>query len=164
MSMAAADADRLVVILEGRPLGHVERTANGLRLRYDAGYTDDPSSTPLSLALPKESATHGDRPVEAWLWGLLPDNADVLARWGRELGVSVASPFGLLSTQVRHNCRCRPVPHAGGCSGPSPHMGGSGPPGRRPDSPRDGAGLLHVGRYVCLVEEEGAEALGGVVG
>ncbi len=98
-------SDVLLVLLEGRPIGKVERLASGaLRLRYDDGYRGDPTATPLSVSLPPNEEVHGDARITPWLWGLLPDNADVLARWGREFGVSVASPFPLLGTQVGHDC------------------------------------------------------------
>ncbi len=98
-------ADAVVVLLEGRPIGELERLANGsLRLRFDDTYLDDPAATQLSVSMPATEPTHGDRRITPWLWGLLPDNADVLARWGRDLGVSVASPFPLLTTQVGHDC------------------------------------------------------------
>ncbi len=54
--------------------------------------------------MPPAQDLHGDTRLTPWLWGLLPDNADVLARWGREFGVSVASPFPLLGTQVGNDC------------------------------------------------------------
>lgn len=97
--------DVLMVLLEGRPIGRVERLASGaLRLRYDEVYRDDPTATLLSVSMPPTQEVHGDARVAPWLWGLLPDNADVLARWGRDFGVSVASPFPLLGTQVGHDC------------------------------------------------------------
>lgn len=98
-------SDVLTVLLEGRPIGVVERLARGaLRLRYDDGYRDDPTATLLSVSMPPSEAVHGDARVTPWLWGLLPDNADVLTRWGRSFGVSAASPFALLGTQVGHDC------------------------------------------------------------
>ena len=98
-------ADALTVLLDGKPIGHVERLARGaLRLRYDERYRDDPTATLLSVSMPPSEEVHGDARLTPWLWGLLPDNADVLARWGRDFGVSVASPFALLGTQVGHDC------------------------------------------------------------
>ena len=42
-------ADVLTVLLEGKPIGNVERLAAGaLRLRYDEGYRDDPTATLFS--------------------------------------------------------------------------------------------------------------------
>lgn len=104
MMSSDVSADILVVLLDGSPIGRIERTSAGLRLSYDDGYLDDPSATPLSVAMAPPVRAHTDRVVAPWLWGLLPDNADVLDRWGREFGVSVASPFPLLSTQVGHDC------------------------------------------------------------
>ncbi len=99
------ESDALTVLLEGQPIGHIERLARGaLRLRYDESHREDPTATLLSVAMPPTQEVHGDARVTPWLWGLLPDNADVLARWGRDLGVSVASPFPLLGTQVGHDC------------------------------------------------------------
>ncbi|MCP3936880.1 MAG: type II toxin-antitoxin system HipA family toxin, partial [Actinomycetia bacterium] len=82
-----------------------ERVASGaLRLRYDGDYRDDPTATLLSVSMPPAEEAHSDARLTPWLWGLLPDNADVLARWGRDFGVSVASPFPLLGTHVGHDC------------------------------------------------------------
>ncbi len=98
-------SDTLAVLLEGKRIGNVERLASGaVRLRYDEGYPDDPRATPLSVSMPSAEEMHGDSRVTPWLWGLLPDNADVLVRWGRDFGVSVASPFPLLGTQLGHDC------------------------------------------------------------
>jgi serine/threonine-protein kinase HipA len=107
-------SDVLTVLLEGRPVGMVERLASGaLRLRYSDGYRDDPTATLLSVSMPPSEEVQGNARLTPWLWGLLPDNADVLARWGRDFGVSVASPFPLLGTHVGHDCAgavqfCRP--------------------------------------------------------
>ena len=98
-------SDLLTVLLEGTPIGTVERLGNGaLRIRYDDSYRNDPAATLLSVSMPPSDQMHGDARLTPWLWGLLPDNADVLARWGVEFGVSVASPFPLLGTQVGHDC------------------------------------------------------------
>jgi serine/threonine-protein kinase HipA len=98
-------SDVLTVIMEGHPIGEVERQGTGaLRLRFDDRYSSDPTATPLSVSMPPTRREHGDARIRPWLWGLLPDNGDVLARWGLEFSVSVSSPFGLLGTQVGHDC------------------------------------------------------------
>jgi serine/threonine-protein kinase HipA len=97
-------SDRLCVVLEGRSIGRIDRRGRALRLTYDDEYLDDPDATLLSAAMRTPIREHTTGVVTAWLWGLLPDNADVLARWGRQFGVSVASPFPLLATQVGHDC------------------------------------------------------------
>ena len=75
----------------------------GTRAAADDG-RHDPTATLLSVSMPPTEQVHGDARVTPWLWGLLPDNADVLTRWGRGFGVSAASPFPLLGTQVGHDC------------------------------------------------------------
>ncbi|MCP3937217.1 MAG: type II toxin-antitoxin system HipA family toxin, partial [Actinomycetia bacterium] len=98
-------SDVLTVLLEGKPIGNVERLASGaLRLRFEGGYRDDPTATLLSVPMPPSEEVHGDARLQPWLSGPLPDNADVLARWGRDFGVSLASPFPLLGTHVGHDC------------------------------------------------------------
>ena len=98
-------SDVLAILLEGKPIGTVERLASGaLRLHFDTDYRDDPTATLLSVSMPPAEEVYGDARLQPWLWGLLPDNADVLARWGRDFGVSVASPFPLLGTHVGHDC------------------------------------------------------------
>ena len=87
-------SDVVTVILEGRVIGEVERLASGaLRLRYEDGYRGDATTTPLSVSMSPSEDVHGDARITPWLWGLLPDNADVLGRWGRQFGVSIASPY-----------------------------------------------------------------------
>ncbi len=53
--------------------------------------------------MPPSIRWHPDREITPWLWGLLPDNELVLARWAREFQVS-AKPFSLLSTPIGHDC------------------------------------------------------------
>jgi serine/threonine-protein kinase HipA len=97
--------DVLTVVLEGRPIGEVERLRRGeLRLRFEEAYCTEPNATLLSVSMPPSSDEYGEARITPWLWGLLPDNADVLSRWAREFGVSVASPYPLLRTQVGHDC------------------------------------------------------------
>lgn len=95
----------LVVVLEGRGIGEIDRLARGtLRLRYDDTYSNDPIATPLSVSMFPTGEAYNNARITPWLWGLLPDNADVLGRWGRQFSVSVTSPFPLLGTQVGRDC------------------------------------------------------------
>jgi serine/threonine-protein kinase HipA len=89
--------ERLEVLCEGTRAGVLENARNGLRFTYDEEWQRRDDATPLSVSMPLTAASHLPRVVEPFCWGLLPDNADVLARWGRDFGVSVASPFGLLA-------------------------------------------------------------------
>jgi serine/threonine-protein kinase HipA len=53
--------------------------------------------------MPIQVQVHSDNVITPWLWGLLPDNELVLARWTRRFHVS-RSPFALLSTQIGEDC------------------------------------------------------------
>jgi len=97
--------DSLVVILEDRVAGTLARASGGrLTFTYSEVYRQREGATPLSLSMPTQVATHPDRAITAWLWGLLPDNDAVLRRWAREFQVSASSPFSLLGTQVGEDC------------------------------------------------------------
>ncbi len=89
--------ERLEVLCEGARVGALEHARNGLRFAYDDEWRRRADATPLSVSMPLTAAFHLPRVVEPFCWGLLPDNGDVLARWGREFGVSVTNPFGLLA-------------------------------------------------------------------
>lgn len=89
---------RLVAVANGRLLGEITRAARGrLSLTYDAAWSEDDTAYPLSLSMPLTAAGHGHERIEPWLWGLLPDNENVLARWARRFQVSARSAFSLLS-------------------------------------------------------------------
>lgn len=98
-------SDRLTVLLDDAVAGTLDRDARGgLSFSYDEEYAARPAATPLSLSLPTRTRRHAGTALEAWLWGLLPDNEAVLRRWSREFHVSAASPFALLSTPVGEDC------------------------------------------------------------
>ena len=96
--------ETLTVILDDAVAGIVSRLQGGrLRFDYDEAYRAMPSATPLSVSMPKSVRTHSDGAIAPWLWGLLPDNEAVLARWARDFHTS-ASPFALLCTPIGHDC------------------------------------------------------------
>lgn len=95
----------LVVLMEDQVAGILQRPSGGkLRFDYDAAYQARSSSTPLSLSMPLQIDSHSHRIVSPWLWGLLPDNREVLRRWGREFEVPSTSAFALLSTPIGEDC------------------------------------------------------------
>ncbi|WP_188113534.1 HipA domain-containing protein [Nocardioides humilatus] len=82
--------DRLHVLLDGTTVAQVERGARGgLRLTYS-----DPAAMrhPLTPALLVNAAAHRGKPVEAFLEGLLPDDAAVRQRWAADLADSLGRP------------------------------------------------------------------------
>lgn len=97
-------ADVLHVILEDVFAGTIEKLPGGrLRFVYDDSYRVRDGATPLSLSMPVQVQVHHDSVITPWLWGLLPDNEQVLARWTRRFHVS-RTPFALLSTQIGEDC------------------------------------------------------------
>ncbi len=88
---------RLIALVDGCELGEIRRDARGrLSLTYSARWRQDPLAHPLSLSMPLAARDHGHDAIEPWLWGLLPDNESVLARWARKFQVSARSAFSLL--------------------------------------------------------------------
>ena len=86
----------LVTLVDGRHAGTLSKDRNGrLRFVYDADYP--PDATPLSprLNVAGGEYTHGE--VAPFVAGLLPDNDQVLDRWGRLFGVSPRNPFAILA-------------------------------------------------------------------
>ena len=97
--------DTLLVILDDVVAGMLTRLSGGrLRFDYDASYQERSGPTPLSLSMPAQVRSHPDQQINPWLWGLLPDNEQVLRRWGREFHVSASSAFSLLATPIGEDC------------------------------------------------------------
>ena len=98
-------SESLVVLLEDSVAGTLTRMPGGrLRFDYDEAYRARSDATPLSLSMPRQVRSHGNRAVTPWLWGLLPDNDAVLARWARQFHASASSPFSLLATPIGEDC------------------------------------------------------------
>jgi serine/threonine-protein kinase HipA len=96
--------DTLVVLLDDTVAGTLTRLRGGrLRFDYDEEYRAAPGATPLSVSMPKSVRSHSDGAITPWLWGLLPDNHAVLARWARDFHAS-PQPFPLLATPIGHDC------------------------------------------------------------
>jgi serine/threonine-protein kinase HipA len=97
--------DILVVVLDDVAAGTLTRLPGGrLRFDYDDEYRGRRNSTPLSISMPTQVRSHSDRAITPWLWGLLPDNTAVLARWARDFHASASSPFSMLATPIGHDC------------------------------------------------------------
>jgi serine/threonine-protein kinase HipA len=94
----------LVTLLDGKEVGRVHNDARGrLTFVYDDQWRNAPEAYPLSLSMPIAAKEHGRAAVEAFLWGLLPDNEQVLARWAAKFQVSARNVFALIS-HVGEDC------------------------------------------------------------
>lgn len=94
----------LAVLLYGTRIGKLSCDRNGkLGFAYADKSRTARQAVPLSLSLPLVRRVHGHDAVDPFLWGLLPDNENVLMRWGREFQVSSRNPFALLA-HVGEDC------------------------------------------------------------
>lgn len=94
----------LAVVIDGAVVATVERGSRGTwLLTYANTWLESPSAHPLSLSMPLAACEHGQRPLEAYIWGLLPDNHGVLERWGQRYQVSPRNPFALIA-HVGEDC------------------------------------------------------------
>jgi serine/threonine-protein kinase HipA len=88
----------LVTLLDGKEVGRVHNDTRGrLTFVYDDKWRNATEAYPLSLSMPIAAKEHGRAAVEAFLWGLLPDNEQVLARWAAKFQVSARNVFALIS-------------------------------------------------------------------
>jgi serine/threonine-protein kinase HipA len=94
----------LIALLDGKEVGRVHRdNAGRLTFVYDDAWRQAPDAYPLSLSMPLAAKQHGRAAIEAYLWGLLPDSEQVLARWATKFQVSARNVFALIS-HVGEDC------------------------------------------------------------
>ena len=86
----------LATFIDGRRAGTLSQDRNGrLRYVYDADYPAE--ATPLSPRLTVAGGEYTHAEVAPFIAGLLPDNDQVLDRWGRLFGVSPRNAFAILA-------------------------------------------------------------------
>jgi serine/threonine-protein kinase HipA len=95
--------NQLIALANGREMGIVNYRNARLSFIYDDSWRRDPNSYPLSLSMPLASAEHGHARVDAFLWGLLPDNDRVLENWAKRFQVSPRNAFRLIGN-VGEDC------------------------------------------------------------
>ncbi|MGE0628551.1 MAG: type II toxin-antitoxin system HipA family toxin [Hyphomicrobiaceae bacterium] len=94
----------LSVVLSGRIVGVVRQDKRGrLKFTYDDAWRGARGAYPLSVSMPLAASEHGHDLIDAFLWGLLPDNELVLDRWAKKFQVSARNAFALIS-QVGEDC------------------------------------------------------------
>jgi serine/threonine-protein kinase HipA len=94
----------LVALLDGKEIGRVHNDDRGrLTFIYDDTWRRAPDAYPLSLSMPLAAKEHGPSAVQAFLWGLLPDNEIVIGRWATKFQVSARNAFALIS-HVGEDC------------------------------------------------------------
>lgn len=90
-------SEELVALYQGRRVGLMHYAGDRLRFTYTDVWRDDPEAFPLSLSMPRNQREHRDQVVRPFISGLLPDDNEVLRRWGQKFHVSPRNPFRLLA-------------------------------------------------------------------
>jgi len=87
----------LEVAIEGDLIGRVRMNKAGrLSFDYESGWRDSSSGYSLSVSMRLADITYSHSAVWPYLWNLLPENPNILQRWGQQFHVSSSSPFKLL--------------------------------------------------------------------
>lgn len=88
----------LDIVIEGDLMGRIRANKTGrLTLDYESSWRDSARGHSLSVSMPLAQVTYTHKPVWSYLWNLLPENPNVLQRWGQQYHVSAANPFTLLA-------------------------------------------------------------------
>jgi serine/threonine-protein kinase HipA len=94
----------LVTFLGDSHVGRLARDRHGrLSFSYEEAWRRAPDAYPISLSMPLALVEHGHRIVDAYLWGLLPDNELILDRWAKRFQVSARGAFALMA-HVGEDC------------------------------------------------------------
>lgn len=97
-------ATELIALLDGREIGRIQRDKRDrLTFVYDDAWRRSPQAYPLSLSMSIAAQEHGHAAIEAFIWGLLPDNDRILDRWAKKFQVSARNPFALIAN-VGEDC------------------------------------------------------------
>src|SRR5260370_32082071 len=95
---AGPQVRELLVMIEGSLMGRVRADkAGGLSLDYESSWRESPQGHSLSVSMPLAQIPYLQKPVLSYLWNPLPENPNVLQRWGQQYHVSAANPFKLLA-------------------------------------------------------------------
>ena len=96
--------DELITLLGGQVVGRIRpRWGGRLGFAYEESWREGDGAYPLSLSMPLAARDHDHKVVEAFLWGLLPDNEQILERWARKFQVSPRNVFALIRS-VGEDC------------------------------------------------------------
>lgn len=94
----------LIVLLGDNEIGWVRQDQRGkLTFTYDDEWRNRRGAYPLSLSMPLAASEHGHDVIDAFIWGLLPDNEFVLSKWAQKFQVSARNSFAMIS-HVGEDC------------------------------------------------------------
>lgn len=88
----------LLAVVDGKPIGRLTVDRGGrIAFAYENTWLETAEAYPLSVSMPLAKIVYAQRTVAPYLWNLLPENPNVLQRWGQQYHVSAANPFKLLT-------------------------------------------------------------------
>jgi len=93
----------LSVIANQRKLGKVIYQDDRLSFQYEESWLEWEDAFALSVSMPMSGEIYGDDQLEPYLWGLLPDNGDILDQYSKQFHVSARNVFRLLE-HVGEDC------------------------------------------------------------
>jgi serine/threonine-protein kinase HipA len=93
----------LVVLMNGEEAGRLDYERGRLSFTYAEQWRQRQGAIPLSLSMPLTGASYAGAEVGAFVWGLLPDNEQIIQEWARRFQVSARQPFGLIGA-VGEDC------------------------------------------------------------
>jgi serine/threonine-protein kinase HipA len=93
----------LTVLMNGIVAGRLDYERGRLTLTYAAEWRQRADTIPASLSMPLAGAAYSGAAVAAFVWGLLPDNEQIIQEWARRFQVSARQPFGLIGA-VGEDC------------------------------------------------------------
>jgi HipA-like protein len=89
-------SESLLVMADGVRMGTLERNGKRLGFSYEPTWLESPRRYPLSLSMPLALREHPHSAIEPFLWGLLPDNPQILDAWGKRFHVSPRNVFRII--------------------------------------------------------------------
>lgn len=93
----------LAMLMNGVEAGRLDYERGRLTLTYADSWRARRDAMPISLSMPLTAEAHSGAVVEAFLWGLLPDNELIIRDWAAKFQVSARQPFGLIGA-VGEDC------------------------------------------------------------
>lgn len=90
-------SEHLIALYGEQEVGRLAYANDQLSFSYHESWRENHAAFPLSLSMPLTAASHPDKIVRPFISGLLPDNAQILAAWGKRFQVSPRNPYRLLS-------------------------------------------------------------------
>ncbi len=90
-------SETLEAIYDGRRLGTLVYSNDRIAFAYCGEWLESPNAFPLSLSMPLVAGEYADDVVRPFISGLLPEDAQVLKRWGMKFHVSPQNPFRMLA-------------------------------------------------------------------